>query len=46
MTTFAEPADRGTTGLATSTLTITRRAALRYLRTPQLIDRLLQTIKP
>ena len=29
--------DRGTTGLVSSTLTITRRAALRYLRTPQLI---------
>jgi ABC-2 type transport system permease protein len=29
--------ERGTTGLATSTLTITRRAALRYIRTPQLI---------
>jgi ABC-2 type transport system permease protein len=29
--------DRGTTGLASSTLTITRRATLRYLRTPQLI---------
>src|SRR6266540_599748 len=29
--------DRGTTGLVASTLTITRRAALRYLRTPQLI---------
>jgi ABC-2 type transport system permease protein len=28
---------RGTTGLVRSTLTITRRAALRYLRTPQLV---------
>src|SRR5262245_65756738 len=34
MTTLAHP---GTTGLVSSTLTITRRAALRYLRTPQLI---------
>jgi ABC-2 type transport system permease protein len=30
-------AERGTTGLVTSTMTIMRRAALRYLRTPQLI---------
>src|SRR6266571_1994457 len=41
MTTIASPVERGidrvTTGLASSTLTITRRAALRYLRTPQLI---------
>ena len=41
MTTSAQSLDRsigrGTTGLASSTLTITRRAALRYLRTPQLI---------
>jgi ABC transporter DrrB family efflux protein len=41
MSTIASPLDRsidrGTTGLASSTLTITRRAALRYLRTPQLI---------
>jgi len=41
MTTIASPLerriDRRTTGLASSTLTITRRAALRYLRTPQLI---------
>jgi hypothetical protein len=30
-----EPAiGQGTTGLVTSTLTITRRAALRYVRTP------------
>src|SRR5215469_10172488 len=29
--------ERSTTGLVASTLTITRRAALRYLRTPQLI---------
>jgi ABC-2 type transport system permease protein len=29
--------DRPTTGLVSSTLTITRRAALRYVRTPQLI---------
>src|SRR6185437_8448840 len=29
--------ERGTTGLVSSTLTVTRRAALRYLRTPQLI---------
>lgn len=29
--------DRATAGLVSSTLTITRRAALRYLRTPQLI---------
>jgi ABC transporter DrrB family efflux protein len=29
--------DRGTTGVVTSTLTIAHRAALRYLRTPQLI---------
>jgi len=29
--------ERGTTGLLSSTLTITRRAGLRYLRTPQLI---------
>jgi ABC-2 type transport system permease protein len=34
MTTIAAPR---TTGLVSSTLTITRRAALRYLRTPQLI---------
>src|SRR6478752_7536396 len=33
-----DPVDeRGSTGLVSSTLTITRRAALRYLRTPQLI---------
>jgi ABC-2 type transport system permease protein len=41
MTTIAQsidrPVGRSTTGLFTSTLTITRRAALRYLRTPQLI---------
>jgi ABC-2 type transport system permease protein len=41
MTTVAQNIEprtgRGTTGLLTSTLTITRRAALRYLRTPQLI---------
>jgi ABC-2 type transport system permease protein len=41
MTTIASPldssTDRKTAGLASSTLTITRRAALRYLRTPQLI---------
>jgi ABC-2 type transport system permease protein len=41
MTTIATPLDsspdRRTTGLVASTLTITRRAALRYLRTPQLI---------
>jgi len=29
--------ERGTTGLVSSTLTVTRRAALRYLRTPQLV---------
>jgi ABC-2 type transport system permease protein len=32
-----DPGERGTTGLVTSTMTITRRAALRYVRTPQLI---------
>ena len=32
-----QPSDHGTTGLVSSTLTITRRAALRYVRTPQLI---------
>jgi ABC transporter DrrB family efflux protein len=41
MTTMAEPFDRtkarASTGLVPSTLTITRRAALRYIRTPQLI---------
>jgi ABC-2 type transport system permease protein len=41
MTTIAHNADRSTTrittGLIASTLTIARRAALRYLRTPQLI---------
>jgi ABC transporter DrrB family efflux protein len=41
MTAIAHSLDRSvepaTTGLASSTLTITRRAALRYLRTPQLI---------
>jgi ABC-2 type transport system permease protein len=40
MTAIAPPLDsgeRGTTGLVTSTMTITRRAALRYVRTPQLI---------
>jgi ABC-2 type transport system permease protein len=41
MTTIAQSIEpligRGTTGLLTSTMTITRRAALRYLRTPQLI---------
>lgn len=37
MTAYASPLDNRTTGLASSTLTITRRAALRYLRTPQLI---------
>jgi ABC-2 type transport system permease protein len=41
MAALAPPVDhraaRGTTGLASSTLTITRRAALRYARTPQLI---------
>jgi ABC transporter DrrB family efflux protein len=41
MTTLAQSLDhgggRGTTGLAASTLAITRRAALRYVRTPQLI---------
>jgi ABC transporter DrrB family efflux protein len=41
MTSIAHTADRDferpTTGLVSSTLTITRRAALRYLRTPQLI---------
>jgi ABC-2 type transport system permease protein len=37
MTTIAVPVERGTTGLVSSTLTITRRAALRYVRTPQLI---------
>jgi ABC transporter DrrB family efflux protein len=41
MTTIAAPLDRSnaraSTGLVSSTLTITRRAALRYLRTPQLI---------
>jgi ABC-2 type transport system permease protein len=42
MTTLAESINRpnvgqSTTGLLTSTLTISRRAALRYMRTPQLI---------
>jgi ABC transporter DrrB family efflux protein len=41
MTTLAQTIDpppaRRTTGLRTSTITISRRAALRYLRTPQLI---------
>jgi ABC transporter DrrB family efflux protein len=37
MTAIAESLDRRTTGLASSTLTISRRAALRYVRTPQLI---------
>jgi ABC transporter DrrB family efflux protein len=41
MATIAAPLDRTraprSTGLASSTLTITRRAALRYVRTPQLI---------
>jgi ABC-2 type transport system permease protein len=41
MSTIAAPINRATaqasTGLVSSTLTITRRAALRYLRTPQLI---------
>jgi ABC transporter DrrB family efflux protein len=41
MTAVAQTLDRGsdrsTTGFAASTLAITRRAALRYLRTPQLI---------
>jgi ABC-2 type transport system permease protein len=41
MSTLTQPlvhgSDHRTTGLASSTLTITRRAALRYLRTPQLI---------
>ena len=41
MTTIAAPLDRSkartSAGLVSSTLTITRRAALRYLRTPQLI---------
>jgi ABC-2 type transport system permease protein len=41
MTAIAQSLDRAdersTTGLVSSTLTITRRAALRYLRTPQLI---------
>src|ERR1051325_1811883 len=41
MTAIAHELDRAgaraTTGLASSTVTITRRAALRYLRTPQLI---------
>jgi ABC transporter DrrB family efflux protein len=41
MTTIAAPLDRArsrpSAGLVSSTLTITRRAALRYLRTPQLI---------
>ncbi len=37
MTTIAAASERKRTGLATSTLTITRRAVLRYLRTPQLI---------
>jgi ABC-2 type transport system permease protein len=37
MTALAAPAVRDTTGLVSSTLTISRRAALRYLRTPQLI---------
>jgi ABC-2 type transport system permease protein len=41
MTTIAQRLDRnrerGSAGLVSSTLTITRRAALRYLRTPQLI---------
>jgi len=34
---FDQRGARVTTGLVTSTLTVTRRAALRYLRTPQLI---------
>src|SRR5689334_23170427 len=37
MTTIAHERRPRTTGLASSTLTITRRAALRYVRTPQLI---------
>ncbi len=41
MTTIAQSLDRGpqtpTAGFVSSTLTITRRAALRYVRTPQLI---------
>jgi ABC-2 type transport system permease protein len=35
--TLDRSSDRRTAGLASSTLTISRRAALRYLRTPQLI---------
>ncbi|HZT15592.1 MAG TPA: ABC transporter permease [Gaiellaceae bacterium] len=35
--TIGERGRRGTSGLGSSTLTITRRAALRYVRTPQLI---------
>lgn len=35
--TLDRPGEHRTTGLVTSTLTITRRAALRYVRTPQLI---------
>jgi ABC-2 type transport system permease protein len=37
MTAIASTLDRGGAGLARSTLTVTRRALLRYLRTPQLI---------
>jgi ABC-2 type transport system permease protein len=37
MTALAAPLPRGTTGLATSTLIVARRAMLRYLRTPQLL---------
>ncbi len=37
MSTIASTLDRRTAGLTSSTLTITRRTALRYLRTPQLI---------
>jgi ABC-2 type transport system permease protein len=41
MTTLAAPLDRdrpgGSSGLVSSTLTISRRATLRYLRTPQLV---------
>src|SRR6266498_4569590 len=37
MSTIASTLDRRTAGLTSSMLTITRRAALRYLRTPQLI---------
>jgi ABC-2 type transport system permease protein len=37
MATLAPALPRAATGLTTSTLTITRRAALRYVRTPQLI---------